>query len=135
MLRVYTASKLTKGEMWRRLHEEWPEVFFHARWLKHNVIGTEDSPRNAKRFWIEDEEDVQHADIILVYAEPDDHLKGALVEVGMGIAYGKRIAVIGEHPDYSTWQYHPRVEHYPTLSSFRSRLALEMEKWKFLEGP
>ena len=108
MIRVYPASKLKDGALWRSL--DWPCVLFVARWLKHELIGTPDIRANAKTFWQEDEEDIKACDIVLVYASVDNHLRGALVEAGMGIAHGKRIIVVGQHADYGTWQYHPRVQ-------------------------
>lgn len=109
MIRVYTASKLTTAEFWRDLDKKWPFVFFHARWLKHNIIGTKDSADLARRFWVEDEEDVEDADALLLYAKEGEHLRGGLVEAGIAIANRVPVIVVGNHPDYGTWQYHPRV--------------------------
>lgn len=116
MFRIYTASKLRQAQMWQAIHDSHPDVYFHARWLKHTgKLKTPDTPENAKRFWIEDEQDVKHADAVFVFAEDDEHLRGALVEAGMAIAYGKPVYVIGEHPDYGTWQYHPAVVRVRTV--------------------
>lgn len=115
MIRVYTASKLTTAPLWRSLEKEWPHVIFHARWLKHNLIGTPDHPEFAPRFWKEDEIDVKTADAVLVYAKEGEHLRGALVEAGMGIAFGVPVIVVGNHPDYGTWHHHVGVEQVATL--------------------
>ena len=117
MIRVYTASKLHYAPLWRKINEENPHIFFHARWIKHVAIGTPDSPENAIRFWVEDEEDVRTADAVLIYAKPGEHLRGALVEAGIALACGVQIIVVGEHPDYGTWQYHPRVKRCATLAA------------------
>jgi hypothetical protein len=109
MIRVYTASKLSRAAQWRELHANYPHVYFHARWLKHNLIKTPDLPEFAPRFWLEDEQDVCNADALLLWAEGDEHLRGALVEAGMAIAFGIPVIVIGQHPDYGTWQHHPGV--------------------------
>lgn len=109
MIRVYTASKLRHGAMWRKLDEETPGITCYSRWLKHNRIVTPDTPENAREFWLQDTQDVRDADVVFVYAEPDDHLRGALVEAGIAIAMGVPVIVIGDHPDYGTWQYHPLV--------------------------
>ena len=115
MIRVYPASKLRHAKMWREL--DWPQVLFTARWLKHNLIGTSDSAEHAARFWRENEEDVAVCDAVFVYGEPEDKLRGALVEAGMGIAYGKTVIVVGQSDDYGTWQHHPLVKQAPTLGS------------------
>lgn len=109
MIRVYTASKLGQAPLWRKLQNEWPHVFFHARWLRHVELKTPDSPENAVRFWQEDEQDVKTADALLIYAAPDEHLRGALVEAGIAIASKVPVIVVGTHVDYGTWQYHPEV--------------------------
>jgi nucleoside 2-deoxyribosyltransferase len=113
MIRVYTASKLRHGAMWRAYADD--RVHFHARWLVHNLHGTQADPERATEFWIEDEHDVRCADAVIVYAEEEDKLRGALVEAGMAVAYGIPVIVIGSHPDYGTWQYHPGVARADTL--------------------
>jgi hypothetical protein len=109
MIRVYPASKIERAKQWHELQQKWHHVFFHARWLKHNWKGTPDREQYAKAFWKEDEIDVKHADAILLHAEAGEHLKGALVEVGIAIGHGIPVIVVGSHPDYSTWQFHPAV--------------------------
>jgi nucleoside 2-deoxyribosyltransferase len=109
MIRVYFASKLHHAEKWRALCRSTPDIQCHARWLKHVAMGTPDRPEDAPDFWQQDEQDVRDADAVIVYAEGDDQLRGALVEAGMAIAYGVPVIVIGEHPFYGTWQYHPSV--------------------------
>ena len=117
MLRVYTASKLRLAPMWRDLCAATPHLQFHARWLKHNSLGTPDTPEHAVEFWLQDEQDVRDADAVLVLAEGDDHLRGALVEAGMAIAYGVPVVVVGNHADYGTWQHHPGVARMNDLAS------------------
>lgn len=112
MLRVYPASKLRHAEMWERICAECAECTefqFHARWLKHVKMGTPDDAKNAVMFWQQNIQDVLDADIVLVYAEKIDNLRGALVEVG--IALGAKIPVIAvvDNDQGGTWQFHPNV--------------------------
>lgn len=130
MIRVYTASKLHTAEIWKELHKAWPEVYFHARWLKHIDLGTEDGPARAHEFWLQDEEDVLSSDAVLVYGRPGEKLAGALVEAGMAIAWGIPVVVVGEHPDYGTWQYHPRVTRVSTLEEARDTLGRLDVGWR-----
>ena len=128
MIRVYTASKLSTAPMWLKLQDKWNKTaFFHARWIRHVLIGTLDSPENAVRFWVEDEQDVETADILLVYAPIGQHLRGALVEAGMAIAKGVPVMVIGNHPDYGTWQYHPGVIRVDDFDAAYKKL-MELDK-------
>lgn len=109
MIRVYTASKMKQGRKWLDLHAGAQGLYFHARWLKHTALGTPDTPEHAAKFWLEDEQDVRDADVVLVYAEQGEHLRGALVEAGMALACGVPVVVVGDSPDFGTWQYHPGV--------------------------
>jgi len=122
-LRVYTASKISQAPRWLALAREWPEVEFVARW-PHLIGHTPDEGVFMKAFWQQDHEDVAKAHVVLTYGEPGEHLRGALVEAGMGIALGKTIIVVGDHPDYGTWQEHPLVFKCKDLSEARSLLQV-----------
>lgn len=115
MIRIYTSSKMRHGHMWRKICDARSDVIFHARWLKHIQIGTPDTPTHARKFWLQDQQDVRDADVLIVYAEPEDRLRGALVEVGMALAYGVPVIVVGEHEDYGTWRWHPAIHWADTL--------------------
>lgn len=121
-IRVYTASKLEQSERWKQLRVDWPEIHFTARW-PYMVGQLEDSPSNARLFWLDDEADITSADVVLIFAEKHEHLRGALVEAGMAIALGKRVIVVGEHTDYGTWQYHPAVIRVKTLTHAKAILG------------
>lgn len=122
-LRVYTASKLAEAPLWRSLREAWPEVEFTARWPVVHVGVTPDAACFAKVFWDQDLEDVGKADVVLVYTPSRaDKLRGALVEVGMGLALGKEVIVVGEHPDYGTWQHHRNCHVVSGLDEARKLL-------------
>lgn len=132
-IRVYTASKTNHAAMWLRLRAEWPEVHFTARWPSMVIAGVPEAAYSASQFWQDDLEDVKFADVVLVYAEQNDnktptvmeweHLRGALVEVGMGIALGKRILVIGDAPDYGSWQHHPLCDRVENFEKARIELS------------
>lgn len=140
-IRVYTASKTNHAAMWLRLRAEWPEVHFTARWPMQVLAGLPQTPNFAMQFWQDDLEDVKFADVVLVYAEYHaipfahsvmnntepkgewEHLRGALVEAGMGIALGKRILVIGDAPDYGSWQHHPLCDKVENFEKARTELS------------
>jgi hypothetical protein len=119
MIKVYTASKLDQAQRWKDLALEWTEVKFTARWVSQHVGSTPDHECFAKVFWEHDAEDVFASDVVLVFAESHEHLRGALVEAGMAIAFGREVIVVGSHPDYGTWQYHPAVYRVPNLDYAR----------------
>lgn len=132
-VRVYTASKIEQAERWIRLRAEWPEVHFTARWPFMVAMGGETKDGVARgfspsQFWQDDLADVARAQVVLVFGESHEHLRGALVEAGMGIALRKQIIVVGEHPDYGTWQFHPSVHRVADLSRVRNKLK-EQSLW------
>lgn len=140
-IRVYTASKIDHAKMWLALHAKWPEVYFTARWPSQVLAGMSEGPIHAQYFWQNDLIDVQNADVVLVYAgEPRenvaimqieyDKLRGALVEVGMGLALGKRIIVVGDAPCYGSWQFHPLVEKVSNIENVRNILSLFQKELK-----
>lgn len=112
---VYTASKLRHAPLWLKLKQEYYGQYeFTSRWIF--IAGmVPESPDNAKVFWIRDYEDVKRSTHVLVYAEGEENLRGALVEAGMGIALGKTVIVVGDSREYGSWQFHPSVLRAPDL--------------------
>jgi len=115
MLKVYFASKINKRDYWKSLCLENDHFIAHARWLKQVGFEQEQTPANMRVAWMQDEEDVMQADVVVVYGEKDEHLRGALVEAGMAIAFRVPVIVVGDHPDFGTWQHHPGVKRAADL--------------------
>ena len=113
-LKIYMASKMRHAPLLQRLYLAKPEVHFTNRWiwLEGNVP---DSAKYAKHFWLDDLTDVAAADAVVLYGEPEDVLRGALVEAGGALMAGKRVVVVGENPGYGTWQHHPMVSQAPNI--------------------
>lgn len=88
----------------------------------------EDVDRMAPVFWRENQEDIENSDALLLYVEPGDHLRGALVEVGIAIANNVPVIIVGEHPDHGTWKHHKGVEWAEDLDD-----AIGMIREKFTE--
>lgn len=119
--RVYIASKLQHADMWKTFRKDFPSIDFTCRWLdiepllEGKVSLDYIDKDKAREVWDIDFRDVRTADFCIVYAKEGEHLKGGLVEAGMCIASGGKVIVIGEHPDYSSWQYHRQVYHEPSV--------------------
>lgn len=125
-MRVYTASKLHHAPKWRSLIEAWPEVTFTAHWPLIDVCEMAQSDQDIAlcvQGWIINFDDISNSDVVMVYAEPKDHLRGALVEAGMAIPMGKKVIVVGEHTDYGTWRYHPSVLWAADLDEARTLIS------------
>lgn len=111
MIKVYIASKLSYADRFRKYREQWKAdgIDLHARWFDQAIHEDAASDEDFRIFWLVDEEDVKTSQAVIVYGEYADKLRGALVEAGIAIAHRILVIVIGDCPDYGTWQYHPMV--------------------------
>lgn len=119
---IYTASCTSANEtyigrirasQWRAMRELWAEFAFTSRWIDQ-IGAIPETPENARAFWQQDLEDISRSDALVLYAEPSDTLRGALVETGMAIALRKRVLLVGQNALFGTWQFHPRVSRVKT---------------------
>lgn len=126
MIKVYIASKLTYAAKLRQLREEWKvdSIDLHARWFDQAHLETHGNPTPDEFHihWLVDEEDVKRSDAVIVYGLPEDKLRGALIEAGIAIACGILTIVVGDSPDYGTWQHHPVVAKADSLEHARDML-------------
>lgn len=105
--RVYFASKIENFAEVLKIREEWPQIYFTARWPFLIAADVPDHKDWAPHFWQDDYDDIWRSDVVLIWAKPEQRLRGALVEAGIGMALGKVILLAGDHPDFGTWQHHP----------------------------
>lgn len=122
--RVYTASKLHHAPTWRAMQIQYKDwLVITSRWITMPTFeeGTTELCRNG---WVVDDQDVRHSNFVLCYAKDGELLRGALVEAGMGIAYGKKILCVGASDSFGTWQWHPQV----VLRTARMQEALDYLK-------
>jgi hypothetical protein len=125
-MKIYVATKLHHAAKFRELRPTWEAkgLTIVSRWLDMEHVETNNSDVITRDdyaiFWRVDEADVKASDVVLVYSQyKTDELRGALVEAGMGIAFGKPIVLVGDNPAYGSWQYHPSVVHATTLDHAR----------------
>jgi nucleoside 2-deoxyribosyltransferase len=115
------ASKFQEQPLVRNIQREWKEVHFTNRWQLQPPAWDEE-PEEAYKFWQDDLADVARADYTMIYANGDYRLSGALVEAGYALSLGQTIIVIGKHPSYATWQYHPNCVRVDSLEAAREYL-------------
>lgn len=133
MIKVYIASKLTYAERFRAYREAWKAdgIDLHARWFDQACIELGDEklgPEDFHIFWLVDEEDVKASQALIVYGEQQDKLKGALIEVGIAIGQGLLVILVGDCPDFGTWQYHPLVVR---AGSFEHAKTMILRRFRF----
>ncbi len=119
-MKVYFASKTHYARNWIAIREGnlWAFADIICRW-PYLIDDVPDTPTYAKTFWQQYHEDVAQADVIVLYAEEGETLKGCLIEAGMGLALGKEVVVVGNHSSYGTWQHHKNVHRVENLDEAR----------------
>lgn len=118
--KVYTASKIKHRTKWQGTEIVYRDKLeFTARWVFMSPGPDHDStfwtPAQKQLHWIQDIQDVQRSDFLLAYAEPEDPVKGTLVEIGAAIAACKIVLAVG-FDDSHSWQAHPLVLPMPTVA-------------------
>lgn len=130
-MKVYIAGKTRHAAFFAEVIQKMLPlgVTCTSRWIDHILNGQSETPENARRFWVEDEEDVRAADYTIVWATEGDTLRGALIEAGMAIAFGKKVIIIDRFGDNGgTWQYHPSVTRCNRLSDAFLILLADMQE-------
>lgn len=123
-LKVYVASKLRHADLFKSIAVRWkPEIDIISSWI--SLVETiPDTSAFAQRFWQIDVNEVKESDAVLLYAEEKDHLRGALVEVGVALGQNIPVVVVGTHHDCGTWRWHPGVYQVCNLDDAKLLLSL-----------
>ena len=107
-MRIYIASKTRHAAKWRALRSDGYDII--STWIDEAGPGeSQDLPDLAKRCVSE----AKSADVLVLYCEPGDVLKGALIEVGAALACGVPVREVGRcdsiqtalrhHPLWTAW--------------------------------
>jgi hypothetical protein len=120
-MKVYCASKMHHLQMWRHAREEWaPKIQIISRWIDATPEDEErcqNEPLFAQNCWERNLGDIDEAHALVLFALPNDHLRGALVEAGIALKTGLPLVLIGDHADYGTWQHTShRITKVPSLT-------------------
>lgn len=122
-MKVYTASKSRHGPHWLSLRVWGKPLGIHvnATWIdEHEVGATVDFADLWRRCTAEPAE----ADVLLLYREPGELLKDALVELGVAVGLGKRVLLVGDFDGVGSWTA-LGFPHVDTLDEARDVL----ERW------
>ena len=134
-LRIYTASCLQHAAMWAELivSPHWREFTWTATWPQAVLADEPEDEHAAKNFWEKDIAEISTSDVVLLYCEPKDNLRGALVEVGAALGLDLRVMVVGDNQSLGTWIHHPRVYRASTFIGAR-RMLKYIARCVTLEG-
>lgn len=110
---IYTASRTVHAPRWLALRDR--GVRINATWIDEAGEGQSvDFSALAVRSLSE----ASSADILLLYCEGGERLKGALVEVGAALAAGKEVRCVGDCPSISrVFRAHPRWRDFPSVEA------------------
>lgn len=116
---IYIASKTDHADRWRKLRLVLPII---STWIDEAGKGESASLPD---LWLRCISEASAADVTIVFAYPEEHLKGALVEMGAALASGKPVYIVGDNPAFRTMQHHPLVRRSgPTVGdAYRAFLA------------
>lgn len=119
-IKIYVASKLRHADKIKKLVLVADGFHLCSRWIDTGNLAM-NSSKPVSHWQEENFDDIKSADYVLLYGEEGEHLKGALVEIGYALAYGKRVWVVcqagrgGEddvlfsHPDYEPWSHYSQL--------------------------
>lgn len=111
-MRVYAASKVKHAGMWRALRDFGMPI--HSSWIDEAGEGqTADHAELAMRCLLE----VHETQALILFCEPGDILKGALIEAGAALALGKHVYCVGtcESLSIRTFSKHPNWHEVSTV--------------------
>lgn len=132
-LKVYFASHVRHAPKWLVIRDgAWGEhIRVMSTWIEKSGLGKEEtlSLNENESNWKRNIDQISLCDVLVVYAEPEDMLRGALIEVGAALSW--EIPVLawgtdGNHhdPRFGSWQYHPLVVRLQTEEQIRAQLLL-----------
>ncbi len=144
---IYSASKIWHNTKWTNLRDEYG-FNITARWINY-PCGEENKPTGAKLFtpeektvlWDYCDDDVSNADMTVVYAEKDNEMRGALVEMGIAMGAKNPIYVIGTCPSFEVaghsavaFMYHRLVHKIREDNGFIPLQKYEDGSYDYLSG-
>lgn len=127
MKMVSVASRTSRAEMWRKLRDQgWPII---DRWIR-------ETEHDMRKLWEQVDDDCTIASNLVLYVEPEDFpLKGALIQVGMMLGLGGKVAVVmpgvktdDTHRPIGSWIYHPNVSIHVTIEQAFKELGIERKE-------
>lgn len=112
VLKFYVASKTTHAEFWKHQRREFGCQII-STWIDEAGEGqTANYSELAQRCISE----VQKADVLVLYCEPGELLKGALIEVGAALALGKEVRCVGNCDSLSrVFVKHPKWRNFVSM--------------------
>jgi len=98
--------------MWRSLRAMGADII--STWIDFNT-NPDEIPSNLAQLCVTE---AAEADVLVLYCQPEEVLKGVLIEVGAALAQGKEVRCIGDSPSINPmWRKHRLWSTYPSIES------------------
>lgn len=112
-MKVYVASKTKHAADWQRyrLVGKSFNVDIISTWIDEAGVG---ETKSLEDLWLRCIGEASMCDILLCFAQEEEVLKGALVEVGAALSSGKLVYYVGPK-SIGSWLHHPLVLQFPSL--------------------
>jgi hypothetical protein len=109
---VYIASKTKYAPLWRQMRDE-QGIPIIGTWIDEAGAGeTSDFADRWRRCIAES----SSCDLFILFVEPDDHIKGALVELGVALHAERSVAIVGDCPSVpASLMHHPNITRYASV--------------------
>lgn len=94
-MNIYVASKVKHAAMWKAVRQYLlpKNHAITSTWIDEAGEGETASYTELATRCISE---IAASDVLILYCEPGELLKGALIEVGAALALGKKVAVVGD---------------------------------------
>jgi len=89
-MRIYISSKVKHAARWQALRDAGAAII--STWIDEAGPGASSDYHNLAHRCIEE---ARTADALILYCEPGEILKGALIEVGAALAWGRPVLCVG----------------------------------------
>lgn len=109
MSTIYIASKTRHAHLWRDLRGAGAPII--STWIDEAGEG---ESGDLDDLWERCITESKTCDVLIVYREPEDVLKGAWVEIGAALAAGKSVHAVGL-TGFTISKYR-KIKHFPTLA-------------------
>jgi hypothetical protein len=109
--KIYVASKVKRANYWKQLRSYgWCII---STWIDEAGEGqTVDVSELSKRCI----DEIRNCDYLLLYAEADDDLCGALIEAGAALAFGKPVRCVATMHRFSVFDKHPSWKRFGSVA-------------------
>lgn len=107
---IYVASKAKHGPIWLGYRQMGFNIC--STWINEWQAG---ATKDYEDLWQRCSREAAEADVLVIYAEKGDNMKGALLEAGIAIGRGAVVLVVGGVEDLGSWIETSLARRFSTL--------------------